>query len=71
MAGLGQSTLSDDERRSEAVHLLNELINNVEGMQSHECRFVEEQFCKKDYTSFYISPKQLFWLRDLFQKYCV
>jgi hypothetical protein len=67
----GQTTLTDDEKRTEARKHVDYLEDFFEQMQQNERTFVEqlantfERFGDK--TN--ISNKQLFWLRDLVTKY--
>jgi hypothetical protein len=63
---LGQSSLSDSERLTEAKTLLLELVDMTEAMNAKERSFVEDMNERS-----YCSPNQLFWLRDLHQKYCI
>lgn len=49
------------------------LSDRSEDMSDRERQFVEQMFDKLDvvdHTTF-VSPKQLFWLRDLKDKYCI
>ena len=67
----GQTTLTDDEKRTEAKKHVDYLQDFFEQMQQNERTFVEqlsERFDRfGDKTQ--ISNKQLFWLRDLVLKY--
>ena len=63
----GQSTLTDDEKRTEAKRHVYFLMEHRAQMTDEERKFVE-----KMYDSFerfgaktFVSNKQLFWLRDL------
>lgn len=69
MKSLGQSTLSDAERATEALRLLDALEDKFEVMKFHEARFVQDMMNKRN--RMYATPKQLFWLRDLYELYCV
>jgi hypothetical protein len=68
---LGQSTLSDDELRTEAKKHLEQLKDHTEEMDPKSCKFVEDLFYKfeqyGDQTR--ITPNMIFWLRDLAVKY--
>ena len=69
---LGQSTLSDDERRTEAEKLVKELFDHLEEMSYRERDFISRFFGQFDAgIQPYVSPKQLFWMRDLYGRYCV
>lgn len=62
---------SIDERNSEAIHLLEELSSSTEQMEPRERSFILDMCDKKDRNVLYCSGKQLFWLRDLYEKYCI
>jgi len=64
---LGQSTLSPAERVTEAKRHLTYLANYLEAMLPKERLFVEDMTNKLD--GGFVSPNQLFWLRDLSAKY--
>lgn len=64
----GHSSL--DERNSEAIRLIEELSSNTEQMEAHERKFILDMSDHKDRQELRCSAKQLFWLRDLYQKYC-
>jgi hypothetical protein len=59
------STLTPAERRQEASRIVNRIQDCVDQMTSGERRFVESMGC--DFAP--VSVKQLFWLRDLNDKY--
>jgi hypothetical protein len=63
---LSDSTLTADERRAEATRII-EVIGDqmIKEMRSHEAKFVR-QMEDEDVP---VSVKQLFWLRDLKDKY--
>jgi len=60
-----------DQRNTEASRLLDELIDEVGKMQPHEIRFVCDMNDKRERLELRCSGKQLFWLRDLYEKYCI
>lgn len=62
---------SIDTRNQEAFRLIDELYDHLEEMQPHERSFVGDVYDKKEANELRCSAKQLFWLRDLFEKYCV
>lgn len=58
-----------EERRAEADRILKIMVENdldVGGCSPTETRFLEQMF---DDQTQAISPKQLFWLRDIKDKY--
>lgn len=67
----GQTTLSDDEKRTEAKKHVDYLTDFLEQMLPHERSFITR--LSDNFESFgnrtNISNKQLFWLRDLIIKY--
>lgn len=60
---LSGSALTDDERRAEATRIVLMLIDQT-GMQQHEKKFIND--IAKPVP---VSVKQLFWLRDLLDRY--
>lgn len=67
MALFQQSGGTADDRRCEADRILsNGLETAVDSMEPREREFVIG--CEGDRP---ISPKMLFWLRDLYGKYCL
>jgi len=62
---------SIDDRNTEAIRLIDELATQTEMMQSHERKFVEDMNDRQTRNELRCSGKQLFWLRDLYQKYCL
>lgn len=62
---------SQDDRNTEAIRLIEELSVNTESMQEHERKFILDMSDRKDRQELRCSGKQLFWLRDLYEKYCV
>jgi hypothetical protein len=60
-----------DNRNTEAMRIIEELSNETETMLPHERRFVDDMSHKVDINELRCSVKQLFWLRDLYEKYCV
>ena len=68
---LGQSTLTDDEKRTEAKKHLTYLSDFLESMNQTERNFVERKLqAFEDYDDkTRVSNSELFWLRDLVVKY--
>jgi len=62
---------SIDERNDEAIRLLDELNANLEPLLLHERSFIIDMTNRKDAGTLRCSGKQLFWLRDLYEKYCL
>ena len=62
---------SIDDRNTEAIRYIDELSTQTESMEAHERKFVEDMNDRKDRNELRCSGKQLFWLRDLYQKYCL
>ncbi len=65
---LSECTLDADERREEATRIVSQLYNGArreKGMTDVEWAFI----CKMIEPSVPVSIKQLFWLRDLNNKY--
>lgn len=62
---LSDSGMTPEERRAEATRIVNMISDRSEEMKSHERQFVE----KMADDSEWVSTKQLFWLRDLKEKY--
>jgi hypothetical protein len=60
---------SDDAVKTEVKRLLGELSTDTEAMTPKERSFVEDMNDKVDRIT--VSGKQLFWLRDLYEKYCI
>jgi hypothetical protein len=60
---------SDDDRNTEAFRYIEELKDQTYRMQSHEQKFVEDMFNRREENNLRCSGKQLFWLRDLYSKY--
>ena len=61
-----------EDRRNEADRILTILSEHAspEAMSEREARFVAEQMGRSnDHASWSVSPKQLFWLRDIKSKY--
>ena len=58
-------TLTPAERRQEASRIVNRIQDYLDQMAPGERRFVESMSC--DFAP--VSVKQLFWLRDLNEKY--
>jgi hypothetical protein len=63
---LSESTLTADERRAEANRIL-EIIGDqmVKEMHAHEAKFIRQM----ENPNTPVSTKQIFWLRDLAEKY--
>lgn len=62
---LSRCTLDADERRAEASRICGMIGDLTYIMQSHEARFIEQ--ISDDNAP--VNVKQLFWLRDLKDKY--
>jgi hypothetical protein len=62
---LSQSTLTPQERRLEASKIVGRIQDCLDQMTLGERKFVESMGC--DFAP--VSVKQLFWLRDLNEKY--
>ena len=62
---LSESSLTDDERRAEADKITSILSSSIDQMNRNESNFVE----KISDPRAPVSPKQIFWLRDLLEKY--
>ena len=62
---LSESTLTADERRAEANKITGMLADSLDQMQDNERSFVMR------ISDFHapVSPKQIFWLRDLAERY--
>ena len=58
-------TLTPQERRQEAARIVNRIEDCLDQMAPAERRFVESMNC--DFAQ--VSVKQLFWLRDLNEKF--
>jgi hypothetical protein len=61
---------SQDDRNTEAIRYIEELAPYAEAMQPHEKRFVEDMLKQKEQNNLHVSGKQIFWLRDLYEKFC-
>lgn len=59
-----------DQRNTEAHRYIEELFSNTEVFAPQERQFVNDMFKKMSNHTLEVSAKQLFWLRDLYQKYC-
>ena len=62
---------SIDQRNAEAIRLVEELSANTEPMETHERKFVFDMADRIERNELRCSGKQLFWLRDLYEKYCL
>ena len=62
---LAESTLTPHERRLEASKIVDRIQDCLDQMTPVERRFVESMGC--DFAP--VSVKQIFWLRDLNDKY--
>ena len=62
---------SIDERNTEAERYIDELSANLEPLLAHERSFIIDMSNRKDNNTLRCSAKQLFWLRDLYEKYCI
>jgi len=61
---LSECTLTNDERVAEAQRITSRLANCEEDMTPKEREFVSQMD-----SAGYVSVKQLFWLRDISDKY--
>ncbi len=62
---------SQDDRNAEAIRILDDLLGGFEKMDARERRFVEDMNNSRDRGTLFCSGKQLYWLRDLYEKYCL
>lgn len=63
---LSESTLTADERRAEATRIVGMIGDQmVKEMHAHEAKFVRQM----EDDDVPVSTKQIFWLRDLLEKY--
>ena len=64
---------SQDDRNHEAERLIDELVVSpmLKSMPYNEQKFINDMNIKKREGNLYCSTRQLFWLRDLYEKYCV
>lgn len=72
MGGLqGESTLTNAEKVTEAKKLIGYLEDHFEEMQPGERQFVQQMAERLETwgDTMAIMNKQLFWLRDLYEKY--
>ena len=60
---LSECTLTNDERVAEKDKIINSLLNESR-LTDNERRFILDIS-----TSDFVSVKQLFWLRDIYNKY--
>lgn len=60
---------SQDERNTEALRYIEELEPSLEMMDSYGAKFVRDLARRRDENTLVVTGKQLFWLRDLYQKY--
>ena len=60
-----------DARNSEAIRLIEEISVSIESLGPTEQKFVNDMSKRVAEGNLYCSAKQLFWLRDLYQKYVV
>lgn len=70
---LGQQTGAPaNEHMAEAKRILVDmgLISHVDDMTHAERNFVEKMFAQVEEGKWVVSGKQLFWLRDLRERYC-
>lgn len=61
---LSEAGMTDEARKQEAARIVAMLEEHRHRMQNHESDFVN-----KMRTAWSVSTKQLFWLRDLKDKY--
>ena len=62
---------SIDARNLEAIKYIEELKDNTEAMFPHERSFVMDMHERKERNELRCSGKQIYWLRDLYEKYCI
>jgi hypothetical protein len=62
---------SIDDRNTEAIRLIDELYPNLGAMIPRERQFVGDMWDRKERNELRCSGKQLYWLRDLYEKYCL
>jgi len=62
---------SIDNRNTEAFRYIDDLKDNLEAMAPHERQFIIDMSDRKERNELRCSGKQLYWLRDLYEKYCV
>lgn len=60
---------SQDERNTEAMRYIEELLPHLEKMDPRYRQFVNDLNVKVQNNNLYCSGKQLYWLRDLYSKY--
>ena len=61
---------SNDDRNQEAERLIDDLAKEVDVMAPREAEFVKKMDANKAGGVLFCTPRQLFWLRDLYEKYC-
>lgn len=61
---------SDDERNTEARRYVSELVDVKGRMEPKERKFIMDMSDRMEADSFRCTGPQLYWLRDLYQKYC-
>lgn len=63
---LSESTLTPDERLAEKDRILRKLLERVspDQLEENERKFIWQMDNAKS-----VSPKQIFWLRDIAEKY--
>jgi hypothetical protein len=61
---LSDSTLTDDERRIEANRICERLQHEIGAMKDNEKHFIQRKM-----RGGYVSIKEIFWLRNLNEKY--
>jgi hypothetical protein len=62
---------SIDQRNTEAVRLIDELYGELAELGPWEHQFVSDLWRLKEDNNLRCSAKQLFKLRDLYEKYCI
>lgn len=62
---------SQDNRNNEAIRILDDLSPYFEGMDVREQSFVKDMNDRKERGVLFCSGKQLYWLRDIYEKFCL
>jgi hypothetical protein len=61
---------SIDDRNTEAIRYIEELSTQTESMAPHERQFILDMADRHSRNELRCSGKQLYWLRDLYMKFC-
>ena len=67
----GELGKSPEDAAKEVGEITDKLADAIAAMQSHEEKFVQSMYDRHAQygDKMFVSPKQLFWLRDLLEKY--